>query len=119
MPAKKKKQKKTKKRKATTTAPGPVVYMSRDVALGRILAAFSGKDSSCSRSLPTPDRLRGNDSHFPELIPVQGKRRNQYKRCTVCLKHGVRKETKYQCEVCHEPLCPAPCFKNFHSLNDY
>ena len=50
MPAKKKKQKKTKKRKATTTAPGPVVNMSRDVALGRILAASSGEDSLSSSS---------------------------------------------------------------------
>ena len=103
--------------RSRTTLPHFKVQLARQLLESADIPDYTKRGRP--RSLPTPDRLRGKDSHFPELIPVQGKRRNQYKRCTVCLKHGVRKETKYQCEVCHEPLCPAPCFKNFHSLNDY
>ena len=67
------------------------------------------------RSLPTPDRLRGKDGHFPKYNPTPDGRAFFYKRCTVCLKHGKRKETKFQCDKCEVPLCILPCFKDFHT----
>ena len=66
------------------------------------------------RSLPTPDHLREKDGHFPEYNPTPDGQTIFYKRCTVCLKHGKRKKTKFQCDKCEVPLCIFPCFKDFH-----
>ena len=71
------------------------------------------------RSLPTPDRLRGKNGHFLENNPVPEGRKAFYKRCTVCLKHGTRKETKFQCDKCKVPLCPVPCFKDYHTKTNF
>ena len=57
---------------------------------------------------------KGN--HFPEFILPTEKKEKPQKRCVVCHKNGIRKETRYQCDTCrkHPPLCGAPCFRLFH-----
>ena len=54
--------------------------------------------------------------HFLELIPPTEKKHNPQKRCKVCHKEGLRKETSYQCKNCVDKpgLCPAPCFEIYH-----
>ena len=57
---------------------------------------------------------KGN--HYPELIPGNEKKEKPQKRCCLCYKEGIRKETRYQCDTCrkHTALCPAPCFRIYH-----
>ena len=57
---------------------------------------------------------KGN--HYPELIPAKEKKEKPQKRCCLCYKEGIRKETRYQCDTCrkHTALCPAPCFRIYH-----
>ena len=57
---------------------------------------------------------KGN--HYPELIPANEKKEKPQKRCCLCYKEGIRKETRYQCDTCrkHTALCPAPCFRIYH-----
>ena len=54
---------------------------------------------------------------FLELIPRSEKKEKPQKRCQICHKEGRKKETRYQCKHCptNPDLCPAPCFKKFHS----
>ena len=68
------------------------------------------------RSLPTPNRLQARHGYFFELIPQTGGKNVAYRRCTVCLNHDMRKEMKFQCDICKLPLCPAPCFKSFQTI---
>ena len=62
------------------------------------------------------DRLRGR--HFPEKIPATDRKEKPTKRCIVCYRVDKRrKETSYRCATCpdHPSLCPAPCFKIYHT----
>ena len=49
----------------------------------------------CLKLLPTPDRLRGKHGHFLQNNSIADGRKTFFKRCTVCLKHGRRKETNF------------------------
>lgn len=64
-------------------------------------------------SLPSPARLSGR--HFIVAIPATEKKQNPCKRCAVCYSNGLRKETRYQCDICEAPLCVHPCFKDYHT----
>ncbi|XP_041372668.1 piggyBac transposable element-derived protein 4-like [Gigantopelta aegis] len=70
---------------------------------------------------PVPVRLNPSAGHFPCSIKPQPGASNMkpLRRCTVHKESGERKETRYMCEVCMEPLCIEPCFKRFHTLQDY
>ena len=61
-------------------------------------------------SLPSSTHLRSR--HFPVAIPPTEKKKEPCKRCVVCYSHNKRKDTKYKCDTCDNPLCAAPCFKN-------
>ena len=56
--------------------------------------------------------------HFLELVPPTDKKKKNQKRCVICMKETKRKESRYQCKTCsnHLGLCPAPCFKVFHTV---
>ena len=63
--------------------------------------------------LPGQNRLLGR--HFPVELPPTEKRAKTYKRCIVCARENIRKETRLICEICEVPLCAAPCFKVYHT----
>ena len=64
-------------------------------------------------------------NHFPVYIQeeLEGGKKRKQRRCVVCATSEVRprkrKETTYLCELCQVPLCVAPCFKEYHSLEKY
>ena len=64
------------------------------------------------------DRLKGR--HFA-VIPATEKTEKPQKRCVVCWKWKVRKESSYQCGQCDDRpgLCPAPCFMISHTKAIY
>ncbi|KAL7637886.1 UNVERIFIED_CONTAM: hypothetical protein RMT77_011498 [Armadillidium vulgare] len=60
--------------------------------------------------------------HFSQKIPAEGKpKKKTKKRCLVCYKHGIRKDTTYQCKTCtdHPGLCPDECFELYHTKVQY
>ena len=59
-------------------------------------------------------RLLGR--HFRVELPPTEKRAKTYKRCMVCSRENIRKETRFICEICEVPLCAAPCFKVYHTF---
>ena len=65
------------------------------------------------------DCLKGR--HFPTLIPATQNKEKPQKRCIVCYKNNVRRESRYHCEQCvtNPGLCAAPCFLRYHTLINY
>ena len=68
-------------------------------------------------ALPSPNRLTGR--HFPITIPATANTASPCKRCVVCKSNRRRRETRYACEMCETPLCVHPCFKIYHTQQDY
>lgn len=64
--------------------------------------------------------LRFTGRHFPHVIPSeQSKKRGLWRRCAVCSKQNVRRETKYECKTCNVPLCVDPCFETYHTKKNF
>lgn len=55
--------------------------------------------------------------HHPIQIRENGKILRR--RCRVCSKHGIRKETSYMCQSCKVPLHLEKCFQDFHLKKKY
>ncbi|KAM4042928.1 piggyBac transposable element-derived protein 4-like [Anomaloglossus baeobatrachus] len=55
--------------------------------------------------------------HFPSEVPNTGKKGRSQKRCRVCFKRGIRRETIYQCGTCpvKPGLCMKDCFRIYHT----
>ncbi|KAM3936087.1 piggyBac transposable element-derived protein 4-like [Leptodactylus fuscus] len=67
--------------------------------------------------LQSEDVKRLTERHFIALIPPTESRRNPQRRCRVCGKRGMRRDTRYYCPDCpsHPGLCINECFKIFHT----
>ena len=61
--------------------------------------------------------VRLTERHFLEQIPPTANKRKAQKRCRVCYKKDIRKETCYYCPSCpSQPgLCYYPCFELYHT----
>ena len=61
------------------------------------------------------DRLKCR--HCPTLIPATQNKEKPQKRCIVCYKNNVRRESRYHCEQCvtNPWLCATPCFLRYHT----
>lgn len=74
-----------------------------------------------SKKTPTrldiPSRLTGR--HFPVYNPPSGRRNYSQRKCVVCRQHDQRKDTSVHCEQCEVALCISPCFKLYHTLQNY
>ncbi|XP_068110989.1 piggyBac transposable element-derived protein 4-like [Hyperolius riggenbachi] len=60
-------------------------------------------------------RLEGN--HFPTPIPPTPSKKYPPKKCRICRKNGVRRDTRYHCPKCPSKLglCLNPCFEVYHT----
>ena len=58
------------------------------------------------RGNANPLRLTGR--HFPESSTKKNKKHQR--RCVVCSKSNIRKETRFICKTCDVGLCAVPCF---------
>lgn len=85
-----------------------------DLAEAMIEKYAEKQNSSSSRRSKTPRPSRLIERHFPSFIPPT-KKAKPTKRCHVCHKKGIRKESRYWCANCHTGLCPAPCFEIYHT----
>lgn len=63
--------------------------------------------------------LRLTERHFPRKVPASEKKKNAARKCVVCSKKKLRKESVYECEKCNVGLCVVPCFEIFHTQKNY
>ncbi|PSN49971.1 PiggyBac transposable element-derived protein 4 [Blattella germanica] len=54
--------------------------------------------------------------HVP---PSNNKKNGAVRKCRVCGKHKLRKETSVMCVSCGVALCRLPCFNNYHTKKSY
>lgn len=65
----------------------------------------------------TPMRL--SQRHFPAIIEAAGVKKFPTRKCIVCTKHKIRRETRYWCRDCEVSLCVTPCFENYHTKKNF
>ncbi|XP_068098335.1 piggyBac transposable element-derived protein 4-like [Hyperolius riggenbachi] len=67
------------------------------------------------------DIIRIRDKHFLDPIPATPSRQYPQKKCRVCMKHKIRRDSRYYCPKCPSKpgLCLKPCFEIYHSVLHY
>ncbi|KAJ1092961.1 hypothetical protein NDU88_006071 [Pleurodeles waltl] len=73
------------------------------------------------REAVVEDVARLKDRHFAEHIPPTAKKNFPAKRCRVCARRGIRKETRMYCPDCPSKpgLCVGGCFRSYHTQKNY
>lgn len=82
-------------------------------------------DGAIKSELSLAEEILAENGHFPSRLPPkrahlsEGRTLSMQKRCRVCYRAGVRKETTYCCPKCpgQPGLCSAQCFSLFHGLH--
>ena len=77
--------------------------------------ATSPKVVCFDTSIPSQGSEEKNFEHTLSKIPATDRKKWSQKRCVLCRKYGVRKDTRYICVPCNVPLCKEPCFSVHHS----
>ena len=104
---------------------GDDMEFSSDSGLIReILLKYSNKNicnnKSGGQTASKDNLLRLISTHFPsKYINPTGKRQNGRRKCVVCRKHKKRTETQFECKDCKVGLCIEPCFKLYHTKENY
>ncbi|XP_046400221.1 piggyBac transposable element-derived protein 4-like [Ischnura elegans] len=69
-------------------------------------------------------RLSGK--HFLSRIPIPPEKKKAQRRCKVCSDKGTeqagkarRKDTSFECKICHLGFCVSPCFQIYHTKKNY
>ena len=72
--------------------------------------------SSSEPSYDPASRLKGGFiRHQLAEFPPTEKKKLPMRRCRVCYKNGIRKDTRSYCKECKVPLCTKTCFFTYHS----
>ncbi|KAL5237439.1 hypothetical protein ACI65C_004849 [Semiaphis heraclei] len=87
-----------------------LIHLPTDITNGHQLIKKDKGKSSTNSNIP---------SHSQEKIPLpEGwSRKTYFLSCRECYKQKIRKNTSWRCKDCPSkpPLCPGPCFTNYHS----
>ena len=67
------------------------------------------------------NNIRLTERHFLSQVPETASKRKPQKRCKVCYKKGVCKDSRYHCSSCpsNPGLCYFPCFELYHTKFHY
>lgn len=80
------------------------------------VASYPIESQKLSQSRSTTSNVsRLIEKHFPDYIPDSSTTKNPSRRCVVCYKKKIRKESRYWCPTCKVPLCVVPCFREYHT----
>uniref|UniRef100_A0A0K0E1W0 PiggyBac transposable element-derived protein 4 n=1 Tax=Strongyloides stercoralis TaxID=6248 RepID=A0A0K0E1W0_STRER len=87
----------------------------------RIIEKFhvTAPRSAKRQKLQSDCPLRLTARHFPDLVPSTSSKKNASRKCIVCSKTKVRRETRYQCNECDVGLCVQPCFRKYHTADKF
>ncbi|XP_068093018.1 piggyBac transposable element-derived protein 4-like [Hyperolius riggenbachi] len=87
----------------------------------RTLIYHSGHPAPNPDQLQSENVLRLHGNHFPAPIPPTASKKYPQKRCKICRRSGVRRETRYHCPKCPSKagLCLNPCFEIYHTAAKY
>lgn len=86
--------------------------------LGEIIVEkYAEKKETPERRSKRPKPSRLLERHFPDFLPPTENKEKPTRRCVICYEKGIRKESRYWCEDCKTGLCPAPCFRAYHTKN--
>lgn len=75
--------------------------------------------TTSKRGIDGDSPLRLTARHFPSQLPKDTTQKQKYKRCVVCSKQKIRKETSFCCAPCDVPLCVKNCFERYHTVKNY
>lgn len=82
--------------------------------------ALTTQSSQAPRKKDSLHRLDGRpENHVLESIPDSQKAKNPRRRCRVCDRRNIRKDTRKWCPTCKVPLCVGCCFTAYHSKVNY
>lgn len=96
----------------------PLLDFQRDL-VKQIIQKYKNTTVRCSGSNRSSDGhspLRLIERDFPSMFSLRDNRRPLSKRCVVCAKRKVRKETRYLCTKCDVPLCVIDCFERYQTV---
>ena len=63
-----------------------------------------------------PSRLFGGfKAHHINSFPATDGKKYPQRKCRLCTKNGIRKDTRFYCKECGIPLCKAPCLGDYHA----
>ncbi|KAK2164446.1 hypothetical protein LSH36_63g05030 [Paralvinella palmiformis] len=89
-------------------------------SMGRGLSR-SSTSTSTSQLDPSQEAALDIDTykdvaHYPSRLPPTEKKLQPRRRCRVCYKKGIRRDSNYMCVLCPEQpsLCLTPCFRDYH-----
>ena len=93
------------------------------------LCQISNYDSSSSSDEAPPAKVPRNDSierlrggfqrHQQAVFSAIDNKKFPQRRCRVCQKNGIRKDTRVFYKKCEVPLCPKTCFSTYHSHKSF
>jgi len=67
-----------------------------------------------------PGRLDGKlKNHQLVLIPPTKIDKTPTRKCRVCVRNNIKKETRFLCVQCGVPLYPQGCYTRYHMLKHY
>ena len=62
-----------------------------------------------------PTHLRPTGRQFPQQIPKEDSSKILQRQCQLCKMKNIKRRSTYECNICHEALCIAPCFEIYHT----
>lgn len=96
----------------------PFLGFQSEVIATLLFENGNGADMDIPREENT---VRLTERHFVSPVPAMASKRKPQKRCRVCYKKGVRKDSCYFCPNCpsNPGLCYYPCFELYHMRFNY
>ena len=91
----------------------------RTMLITSMIQRYGQQPKKSHSRLVANNPLRLIDRHFPSYVPASEKKINAQRRCVVCHKQKIRKDSRYECVECDVGLCAAPCFMTFHTKTEY
>ncbi|XP_068115852.1 piggyBac transposable element-derived protein 4-like [Hyperolius riggenbachi] len=96
-------------------------YLKFQRAVIASLIYESGYTSQRTGQQDSEEVMRLCDKHFIAPLPPNPGKQNPQKRCRVCARHQIRRDSRYYCPTCpsRPGLCLIGCFEAYHSVLNY
>ena len=107
-----------------------LIHTREDVSTPSSSSSSDESQDSSRTPTPTPPRLAPKcdppgrldgklKNHKLVHIPPTKKDKTPTRRCRVCIRKNIKKETRFVCAHCGVPLHPEGCYTQYHTLKHY